>query len=150
MYPFPSSYITHLSFSTENSLKKGDSLPPLKVTHANESSYIVENLPQNQASMIVLSQGYDAGWHAYLQKKTTFAPLSFLSNALPFLFGEKLQHSEVNNWENGWNLPAGSDTSHQVVIFYLPQLLETAGFVVLVVTLFSAVWLAVKKKKLSL
>jgi hypothetical protein len=47
----------------------------------------------------------------------------------PFLGGRELKnHVLINNWENGWILNSKLDNNSKIIIVYLPQYLEFAGF----------------------
>lgn len=66
------------------------------------------NLPAGKLKTIVYNQAYDRGWKAYLN-------------------GQELKdHVKVNNWANGWVVPANSNGS--IRVFFWPQLLEYIGF----------------------
>lgn len=62
---------------------------------------------------IVYNQAYDSGWKAYINGT------------------ELKEHVKVNNWANGWIVPAG--TNGNVRVFFWPQLLEYIGFAAIAV-----------------
>ena len=103
----------------------------ITVNHPNPSLYKVElNKPLRESRVtLILSQSFDKGWKAYEVKS-----FNLLNTTLPFIFGKEIKnHVLVNNWENGWEIEP-SAISHQpsaIVIVYLPQYLEYAGFVLL-------------------
>lgn len=106
------------------------------VSHPNPSYYVValnqKEVTKNET--LILSQTFDTGWHAYT-KKSGSVP-HWLFEAVPFLFGTELpQHVLVNNWENGWTIPTATE-GQVVIIFFLPQLLEYIGFLLLPVPFF--------------
>lgn len=106
--------------------------PRFMVSHPNESIYILKELEQNsqKQTTVVLSQSYDPDWHAYLLPDNTSFPIKELSLAFPFFFGTPItDHFQVSNWENGWTLLDVPLKEKQVIIVYLPQYLEYAGFV---------------------
>lgn len=119
----PYSFLTQIEFSkpfiTYNTQIDFDS------THPNESLYVVtaSNKTKKPFSLI-LGQSYDDGWKAY-QINFKFEILNFkLWEALPFVFGKEIKtHTKINNWANGWEIEGGD-----VVIIYLPQYLQYAGF----------------------
>lgn len=125
----PFNYLTNISIST--GYKETGKPFTFTSTHPNESLYTVQ--PQkgvNQLSTIILSQSYDMGWQAYVGKKT------FWASIFPFFSGKSLQHVKVNNWENGWIVdPASLSENSQIIIVYLPQYLEYAGFLGLILLL---------------
>jgi len=67
--------------------------------------------------VLILSQAFDPGWHAYLN-------------------GRELKHHVlVNNWANGWIVPEGECAKGgdcQVKIIFWPQYLEFIGFGLLI------------------
>lgn len=109
-------------------------LPDTVVTHPNPAYYrvIIRGLTE-KVNTLILSQSYDPNWNAYELSCSADSILCRIKESLPFVFGKKLlTHTEINNWENGWELPSGSGNT--IVIFYLPQLLEFAGFILLGIT----------------
>lgn len=81
--------------------------------------------------LLTLSQGYDAGWVAF---------------AVPQSGGESIQilpHLVYNGWANGWQLSPGT---YQVVILYVPQLLEFGGLFILALSCVTLAILSLTKK----
>lgn len=66
----------------------------------------LSNNQDSKNSVFILSQSYDPGWVSF--------PLR--------------QHVLVNNWENGWILQTPDE---KLTVFFLPQLLEWLGFLLL-------------------
>lgn len=89
--------------------------------HNNYANYSVDlqNYTVGDRSTLILYQSFNPGWIA-------------VSN------GKLLDHVLINNWANGWKLPAGSK---KVFIFFWPQYLEFIGLGILAIfllfTLFS-------------
>ena len=82
-------------------------------------------------NVLVYSQSFDSGWKAYEVKN-----INWLSNALPFLFGNELkEHVLVNNWANGWildsNLTIQQFNNQKIIIIFWPQYLEYLGLLML-------------------
>jgi len=123
--PIPFKFLTSLKLVKPQTVVVEPQLhEPLKVSHPNPSYYeiSINNLAIEQSNnlTLVLSQAYHDGWLAWEGK--------------PFI-GKRLQHVEVNNWENGWILPdhQTSTINHQpsISILFWPQLLEYFGFILL-------------------
>jgi hypothetical protein len=149
VYPVPQKFIEKISFKANPFITSDRKLIVDSVSHPNESLYVV-NISQNpgyQTGTLVLSQSYDPGWKAYYVKSP-----NILTTALPFVFGTKVkEHVQVNSWENGWILPSNRDGEPiTVVIVYIPQYLEHAGFAMLLFApfVFAAKPLIFKGKKL--
>ncbi len=118
----------------------------MKVSHPNESLYILNDLPKTndqRPTTIVLSQAYDSGWRAYQVQSSKLKIKNWLNQAFPFIFGKEIkEHVMVNNWSNGWNLDNSQLSSvseveglnSQLVIVYLPQYLQYLGFILLICT----------------
>ncbi len=105
--------------------------------HPNPAYYSAQITQKIQEpSTLVLSQAFDSGWHAYT-KKSKKIPQQLFEFA-PFLFGKELtNHVLINNWANGWtitnptNNPIKTNEQMTIVIFFLPQLLEWIGFLLI-------------------
>ncbi|MBI3397414.1 hypothetical protein HY045_02970 [Candidatus Woesebacteria bacterium] len=69
--------------------------------------------------LLVLGQGYEAGWKAILVNNAQLT---------------SLKHVRANSWENGWIVPEPTVIGQHstVVIFYWPQILEWLGFVIMI------------------
>lgn len=99
------------------------------VSHPNPSLYEIPRLTINnvKSPILILSQSYHPGWQAYLLDES-------IPSLLAPIYGEKIKdHVLVNNWENGWSLPQETKEG-KIVIFFLPQILEYLGFVLLFLT----------------
>jgi hypothetical protein len=132
--------------------------PVTSVFHPNPSYYKITLQTSNfelPTSTIVLSQSYHPGWKAYQIPKG-----SAVAQLFPFWFGTEIKnHVMVNNWENGWiinqKLDAGSSKfentntnginltsifepqTSTIVLYFLPQLLEWLGFIILPLPFFA-------------
>lgn len=126
--PFPYMHLSSLQYKNlENVMSDGDVKNEIEVYHPNPTYYRVSTYTEPQENLI-LYQSFDPGWKAYKVN-------SKLGETLPFLFGKELNnHVLVNNWANGWELKDisfnnGEETT--IVFFFLPQLLQWFGFVLL-------------------
>ncbi|MFH0863513.1 MAG: hypothetical protein V1858_00280 [Candidatus Gottesmanbacteria bacterium] len=119
-------------FLTGIKLVKKEQLPStiyqaITAVHPNPSLY--EIYPQeisDKNNTLVLSQSFHSGWLAFILDKK-------LPHFLSPLFGQKIDnHVLVNNWENGWQLDGLTiNKGQKIVIFFWPQFLEYAGFLLL-------------------
>lgn len=132
LYPISYNFLSQLNF--EISKPNTDNSPPIsyEVSHPNESLYEITlnspTIPKN--TFIILSQGFDNGWKTYSMSHEN----TFLSRVAPFIGGSALaNHVQINNWENGWELP--EDSEKKLVIVYVPQYLQYVGFLLLVLFL---------------
>lgn len=131
----------------------------VKVDHPNPAYYKISFKPstfsnQPDNTTLVLSQAYNDGWKAYniSEKCKVKSVKCSIAEALPFLFGREINdHVLVNNWTNGWRIksqksavqseksktkdtfPSSLSTSDSsvIVLFFLPQILEWVGFMLL-------------------
>ncbi|MEK7543914.1 MAG: hypothetical protein AAB557_03535 [Patescibacteria group bacterium] len=117
------------------------------VNHPNPAYYLAKLDPAPQGNQtLILSQSFDNGWKAYtintnnpIIQLSNYPIKTWLFETLPFLFGTEIQdHVLVNNWENGWRLAErGISTNNPIenkgtiVIFFLPQLIQWFGFMLL-------------------
>lgn len=102
------------------------------VTHPNPSYYLVAIDPQKEPRTLILNQAYHWGWKAFYIQSSTSPFQNWFHLTFPFIFGcEIKEHVMVNNWANGWVLPADDFSNASIVIFFMPQLLEWFGFILL-------------------
>lgn len=114
--PIPYKFLTSLKLVNPQAVVVEPQLyEPLKVSHPNPSNYEIQlsAISYKPSAILVLSQAYHSGWLAW--------------EGRPFI-GKRLQHVEVNNWENGWILNGGKSP---ITILFWPQLLEYFGFILL-------------------
>jgi len=138
IYPLPYDYISQIYLTKPGTeIQKARLESPDYVRKNRYYSYTV-NAPK-EATSIQLFQSYHPGWMAY-QTCTNSNISCRLQTSFPILFGEKLQHTKINGWANGWDIP--SDSSGELRIIYWPQYLEYVGFVILIVTfsVFALFW----------
>ncbi len=104
--------------------------PQLNITtssHPTYSLYTASITIDQPYATLVLNQGYDTGWKAYLiDSSTSHQPtwLLYLKSLMLVPLPENL-HQQSNTWANSWTLPQGN---HQLLIVYLPQHLQFFGF----------------------
>lgn len=133
-YQIPYNFISGITMTNGN-INKAIILPTDQTTHPNESLYTLVTRNTGKQT-VILSQSFDAEWNMYSISKNT---PTFLADALPFLVGKSSgKHIKVNNWENGWEI-SPKVSGQRYVIVYLPQYLEYAGFLLLILTIISLV-----------
>lgn len=81
---------------------------PKQVTHPFSFLYIVDIVPGQSSGILTVNQSFDAGWIAFVEDRTQLR-----------------EHVLVNNWQNGWRL---HEAKGRILIVFLPQILEYAGF----------------------
>ncbi len=102
------------------------------VTHPNPSYYLVAIEPQKEPRTLILNQAYHRGWKAYYIQPSDSQFKNWFHMTFPFIFGTEIkEHVMVNNWANGWVLPSAGFDDSSVVLFFIPQLLEWFGFILL-------------------
>jgi hypothetical protein len=125
----------------------------IRVTHPNPAYYQVEIKPQNggETHTLILNQAYHWGWKAFYVQTSNSQLNNWLHLTFPFMFGREIkEHIIVNNWSNGWVLPADNFNDASVVIFFMPQLLEWLGFILLLLPiLFIFVLLPNRQKEVT-
>ena len=115
VYQIPYRLLTNINFRAS----QADSLqvPRLGtytwVNHPIPAIYRVKVFNAEKDDILVLSQSFNPGWHAY----------------------PNLPHVLINNWANGWVL---KENTNEVLIIYLPQFLEYAGFALFAIFLIFA------------
>lgn len=133
IYTFPYESIRNIHF-LKNTNEYGKTLfsQAFEAKKINYYTYVVRNFPSVTNSYVILNQSYHKGWIAYIIKKD-----SFMSRYLPFLFGRKVtNHVLINNWANGWELPANTHNQNtNLILIFWPQYLEYTGFWLLGVAL---------------
>ncbi len=132
IYPFPYEFLTNIYVKDSQGEAK---LIPYESEKKAIHQYVV--YPQtNKTSVLVLSQSYHPGWVLYALNTDN----SFIDNfklSLPFIFGTRVgEHILVNNWQNGWEMKSSLD-KNTLVIYYLPQLLEYIGLIMLAIVHFA-------------
>lgn len=130
IHPIPYRFLTFIKVVKQS----GVGLPlkaanGFSVFNPNPSLYEIKlNKTIEPDTTLVLSQSYNPGWKAYEVKNS-----GLLTSAFPFIFSNELKNPVVvNNWENGFILPANTGTS-TIYIVYLPQYLEYLGFLILLI-----------------
>ncbi len=137
VWQFPYAYLKQFSIESLNSGPRISSQPIspslLTVSHPLPTTYTIRvKQPVHNIPLLVLSQRFDNGWHAYvLQEKSTVG--NFLQEVFPFAFGQEVsQHVLVNNWENGWQFASSPFTNNSYIyISFMPQYSQYLGFLFL-------------------
>lgn len=131
LFPFPEETINNIRI-VNGTFTIASAITNVSENKINPSLYKVTLPKAKFSNYLVLDQAFDSGWAAYSVKNSNFGSLAF-----PFIFGTKIKHHvEANGWANGWLLSADNSrsTDHSILIVYLPQYLEYAGFALLIVT----------------
>lgn len=86
------------------------------------------NSATEESMLIVLSQAYDPAWLAFARPTNT--------SWWQLTSYQRLPHHRYNGWANAWQVPGcegqeNQNCAHQIIIFYWPQLLSWAGYVLL-------------------
>ncbi|OGH49625.1 MAG: hypothetical protein A3I54_04945 [Candidatus Levybacteria bacterium RIFCSPLOWO2_02_FULL_41_11] len=134
--------IANLSFVKNGYVLKTNGVSIISSLEINPTLYTtLISAKNNEDGLIALFKAFDPGWQAYqVNVKCQMSNVKCsLAMALPFLFGSEIgEHVEVNGWANGWLLNSINDQRSKIkdliVIVYLPQYLEYAGFAILIIT----------------
>lgn len=142
IYPVPHDLLARLSISEESTTTAAPG-PRVQVTHLNEAAYSLTYTSEQTPYTLVLSQSYSPLWKAYEITDSNWV-INSMKTIFPFFSGKEIKkHVKVNNWENGWivenQIPV---PRHRIIIVYLPQYLEYAGFSAIVIF---ALFLLIKK-----
>ncbi len=125
LYPIPYEYLTQIYLQKANLATPKVGTKPFNSVKNSLFNYQIASV-ELEGSYITLSQAYDAGWKAYRMPANSGFKLN-----MPFWYGEEIKdHFKVNNWQNGWKVDQ-IESGEIVVIYFVPQLLEYAGFVLL-------------------
>jgi hypothetical protein len=136
--PLPYDFLTGLCLTQQKLPVSTAALTPLKADHPNPTLYEVTE-PKKEG-IIVLSQAYHPGWHAYavsskfnpsIKLRTRIQSSKLMSFLAPLLGKEIKDHVLVNNWENGWRLnkeQGAENKEESIYLIFLPQYLEYLGF----------------------
>lgn len=96
-----------------------------------EQSVFQKEKKPSQSTILIQYQAFHPGWKAFVLPGHG----NRIIYDLPFLFGIELQnHVLINNWANGWEIPKNILPESVVVPYFMPQLLEWAGFAILFLT----------------
>lgn len=126
--PVPYQWLEHISLQRETQNQPDIPSPLLSVEHPYPPLFVV-TLRAGYAGPLTLFQSFDSGWHAYTKKSHTIPQKLF--EFFPFLFGNDIQdHVLINNWANGWTIPTTKEDT-TIVLFFLPQLFEWIGFLLI-------------------
>lgn len=135
IFPLPYNFLTQTRLETRKT-EKANLVSPHFVPYLNNTLYIVEANEQTITnSELVLWRSFNNGWLAINTNTMSLLP----------------KHHLVNNWANGWTLDQNQfkdGVTEKIVLFFWPQLLQYAGFVLLAST-FLGVIIFYRKAKAS-
>lgn len=141
LYPFPYETLSGIRLTKSGVSADRESMSPdVGNVIKNHNAYYTLEMPsggQSAPESLVLSQSYDDGWHMYKLRTENSELKNMMNRIFPFISGEDVgEHVKVNGWANGWNISNQSPTTHNpqpttILIVYLPQYLEYAGFAML-------------------
>ena len=128
----------NVSFIKNGYQPSTNGITELKAKEINPSLYRADlRFEGNKKGLISFYKAYEDGWTAYGIKNHESGIMNYAATVLSFVFGDKIeQHVKVNGWANGWTIKPPTINSQQltIVIVYLPQYLEYAGFAILGIT----------------
>lgn len=110
LYALPFTWLHNIQISN-NQATTPNPIDIVKANRQHPGRYDVTvrcqtNCQESESGLIVLAQGYDAGWVATDPN------------------GHPLPHVRIDGWANGWRVPAGVN---HITIAYLPQYLQWFG-----------------------
>jgi len=119
MQSFPYEWIKQIKLIAQESTPPTVTKPLIiqQVNHPNPAVYHVTMEPIDSDGLLVLNQSYEPNWIG----------ISYHKNGALTL--QLLPHHQANNWANAWIIPAETE---RILIFFLPQLLQTVGFILLI------------------
>jgi len=134
MFPIPYNFLTQTYIEPQKNYNP-TSITPISSVYFAGTLYTLEILypTETRDNNVVLWRSFNNGWIAFDTKN-----LKILDSHFP-----------INNWANGWELDEATIAQAKggpihIVLFFWPQLLEYAGFLLLFLTL-SAVMLHKKR-----
>ncbi len=140
-YFIPYSILSSLRFERKNYIQPTPSINALDSFQVNKKSpyrYEVSLNTYKAGDNLILWQSYATGWVAFIQEDNR-----------PFILGKRLpNHHTINNWANGWTIVPEDRPSNEplhIIIFFWPQLLQYAGYALLIIALLG-VGVFVKKR----
>lgn len=128
--PFPYNWLSRIETNptTTNPQER-----PVSFKKINKSLYSTSITDTQEQGVLVLSQSYEQGWHAYEVADSKSQILNSIREDFPFFFGKEFKnHVLVSGWANGWT----GLNNDKIVIIFLPQYLEYLGFIILLSTFF--------------
>jgi len=118
IYPFPLEYVSQIYLSAadpQSSLNLTNSTKLSQTWKWETYQYGGHVNTASNSGLLTLGQGYNSGWIAFSLPRFQIVP-----------------HVKYNGWANAWILPEGN---YSLMIFYLPQLFNTFGYLFFAVTL---------------
>ena len=140
--PIPYGFLTGIRFQSSQ-VSEPVEYAKAETSHPNPSLYKIDVPRSEKESTLVLSQSYHEGWKAYYEGSSLINRPAFL---LPLTGKEVEEHVLVNNWENGWVIPAGEKEA-RIVLIFVPQYLQYFGFALLLALVSGIIAFSEKKIK---
>lgn len=137
LYPINTDLLKSIKLVSENKSTFDNNLKIISIKKFGISNYLVD---YEDEGLLVLGQGYDAGWNAFMLSGNHD---TMIAKFFPWLYSKPLKHIKVNSWANGWIAPKGSGT---ISIVFWPQYLEWVGMVLGSISLLVIVLIRLKKK----
>jgi hypothetical protein len=125
--PVDINFLTSLVTEPESVEPIQNNLVIKNVKKIGTSNYLVD---YEKEGLLVLGQGYDEGWNAFMLSGNHD---TMLSKFFPFFYSKPLRHVKLNSWANGWIIPEGG--SGKISIVFWPQYLEWGGMILGVIAL---------------
>lgn len=105
----PANWLSNIYFESQN--EKNIGISNGLSLESFEKTWYGYKVKTKGTGVLTLSQGFEKGWIAT---------------------NKSWQHREINSWKNGWII---SEENSKAVIFYAPQILQNAGFLILIFTI---------------
>lgn len=147
-YPIPQQTLQEIEITPQNTIHAAAVIKP--VAFNKKASYLYTAAVQDESSgYLMLNQAYDSDWKAYKIENSESRIMNYGQRVFPFIFGTQLNdHVLVNNWANGWKLSDNELITHdsKLVIFFWPQYIAFAGFLIFTATAITLLFLTIKNR----
>lgn len=138
MYPIPYRMIKQVTIARDRPARQTSSMP-CTAQRLSETA-AVASCPSG--SELMFAESFDDGWQAFaVSRPVSTISATALHLSVPFIAKPLGGHVRWSGWANAWSLPGGST---QIVILYMPQLLQLAGIALSLVSL-AGILLAAKR-----
>lgn len=134
--PFPFQLLS----SVQKGEAKTENFPGKIVTTKTHNPHLISFTTSEGPTLVALSYAYNKGYHVYNISCEDGLLCLFRALFSP-VFGQELEHVEVNGWKNGWIAPKDGN----FVIVYVPQYLEYLGLILLTGTLITLSFRTLKR-----
>lgn len=128
--PIPYHFLNNVKISDSTSKPIFFEEAMLKISHPNESLYLIKSENKGRPFAFSISQTYSPYWHAYEVKNSD----SKINKYFPFLGKKVTKHYEMNNWKNAWTVNS-TQKQTSIVVIYMPQYLVYLGLILSFITL---------------